>query len=970
MAAAEHLVGRAAELGSFGQLLSDLESGRSATIELVGEPGIGKTRLLAELAARADERGLLVLGGCASELESDLPFWVFVDALDEFVQGLDPHRLDALGDDVKTELAHVLPSLSRPAAGDGGALQHERYRSHRAVRELLEVLAAGKPLVLVLDDLHWADPASVELLGALLRRPPDAALLTALAVRPRQVPERLAAVLERAHRSGSLERVELEALSKAEAQELLGPAAAETAGLYETSGGNPFYLEQLARSLARAPANVAGPGVSLEGVEVPQGVAAALAEELALLSENARRVLEGAAVAGDPFEPELAAAASASTDVEAIEALDELLRLDLVRPTDVPRRFRFRHPIVRRTVYETTPGGWRLAAHERCAEALAKMGISARARAHHVEYSARPGDLVAIATLREAGEATAHRAPASAERWFSAALRLLPESAPAEERVELLLARSGALAATGRFADSHAVLLESSTIAPDDAVGLRVRLVAATAGVEHLLGRHQQAHARLESALAKLDDSDSAEAVALMIELAVDSLYRGAYAEMSGWAERAVSSAESLGDRPLTAAAFAVRTLAAALSGAVAAARAYRVEASEFVDALSDEELARRLDALAHLATAEMYLDLFEHSGRHAARALEIGRATGQGDLFPLIFPMLGTSLWVQGRLAESAEVFDGAIEHARLLENVQALAWNLFNRSFAALAAGDVDLAFSTARESVELAKHLDESVITGHAAWGLAAALLETGRAAEAAELLLASTGGEELTVIPGGWRANGLWLLTRCLLEAGRRTEAERAAAAAGACADALGLPMATAMARLAEATLDLDDGAGSRAAGRALDAAAALAEVGDAYHAAQARMLAGRALAQAGERERALDEFERAANAFVSFGADRYRAEAERELRKLGRTVHHRTRAGTGDGGLASLTERELELARLVVDRKTNPQIAAELFLSQKTVETHLRNIFRKVGVANRVELARAVEAADRPRALNP
>ena len=100
-------------------------------------------------------------------------------------------------------------------------------------------------------------------------------------------------------------------------------------------------------------------------------------------------------------------------------------------------------------------------------------------------------------------------------------------------------------------------------------------------------------------------------------------------------------------------------------------------------------------------------------------------------------------------------------------------------------------------------------------------------------------------------------------------------------------------------------------------------------------------------------------------------DRYRAEAERELRKLGRTIHHRTRPGKPDSvGVASLTERELELARLVVDRKTNPEIAAELFLSQKTVETHLRNTFRKLGVASRVELARAVERADRTESRAP
>jgi DNA-binding NarL/FixJ family response regulator len=133
---------------------------------------------------------------------------------------------------------------------------------------------------------------------------------------------------------------------------------------------------------------------------------------------------------------------------------------------------------------------------------------------------------------------------------------------------------------------------------------------------------------------------------------------------------------------------------------------------------------------------------------------------------------------------------------------------------------------------------------------------------------------------------------------------------------------------------------------------------------------ARMLAGRALAEAGEPDQAAAELERAAAAFDSFGAARYRAEAERELRRLGRTIHRRSAPGSAGGGLASLTERELQLARLVVDRKTNPQIAAELFLSTKTVETHLRNIFRKLDVASRVELARAVEHADRTEALAP
>src|SRR5215216_5454749 len=112
MPASEHLVGRATELDFLDNLVAELDGGNPAAIALMGEPGIGKTRLLAELAARADAQGQLVLAGSASELERDLPFWVFVDALDEYVRGVDPSRLAALDEDVRTELPHVFPSLT------------------------------------------------------------------------------------------------------------------------------------------------------------------------------------------------------------------------------------------------------------------------------------------------------------------------------------------------------------------------------------------------------------------------------------------------------------------------------------------------------------------------------------------------------------------------------------------------------------------------------------------------------------------------------------------------------------------------------------------------------------------------------------------------------------------------------------------------------------------------------------------
>jgi DNA-binding NarL/FixJ family response regulator len=169
----------------------------------------------------------------------------------------------------------------------------------------------------------------------------------------------------------------------------------------------------------------------------------------------------------------------------------------------------------------------------------------------------------------------------------------------------------------------------------------------------------------------------------------------------------------------------------------------------------------------------------------------------------------------------------------------------------------------------------------------------------------------------------------------------------------------------MAHRAAAAVALERGDPATAARRALAAAAAADEVGARVEAARARTLAGRALACVAERERAVAELERAVQQLDLSGAARYRQQAERELRKLGRHVHRRTRPGKMDGaGVETLTQREAEVALLVVDRRTNPEIASELFLSVKTIETHLRSIFRKLDVSSRYDVARAVERENR------
>ncbi|HEX5925846.1 MAG TPA: AAA family ATPase, partial [Baekduia sp.] len=392
------LVGRERELAALREALGRARGGVAVALAVSGEPGIGKSRLLAELAALAEEAGCLVLSGRAQEFERGEPFGVFRDALDDYAGALGDRLRRRLGADALGELAACLPALAALGYEPQRALESERYRTHRALRALLEGLAVERPLVLLLDDLHWSDEPSLELLEALLRRRPRGRVLLACALRPRQAERRLLEAL-----ADEVVLVEPGALDLDAARALLSRALDDTQvrALHHESGGVPFYLQELARAprgLAARPASV-----ELAGGELPHAVALALQGELESLAAPAAKLLRAAAVAGDPFEFHLATAAAGLDDEDSLVSLDELVERDLVRATPVPRRLRFRHPLVRHAVYESASPSFRIAAHGRAAAALEATGAGAGARAHHVAASACPGDQQAAALLAEAG---------------------------------------------------------------------------------------------------------------------------------------------------------------------------------------------------------------------------------------------------------------------------------------------------------------------------------------------------------------------------------------------------------------------------------------------------------------------------------------------------------------------------------------------------------------------------------------
>ncbi|RJL24179.1 LuxR family transcriptional regulator [Bailinhaonella thermotolerans] len=902
-------------------------------LSLVGDPGVGKTRLLQELERRARARGLTVLRGQASEFEQEMPFGVVVDALDDHLERHPP------AEPQRRLLASVFPSLmpDSPEDSERDVTGLARYRVYRAVRQLLGDLAAGTGLVLILDDLHWADVTSVELLEHLLRHPPRGPVLLVIAYRPAQASPRLAAV------AGSSRQLAVLPLTCEEVEELLGPEMGRTRvrALYQASGGNPFYLEALTRMGGEHVNSDTGEG------ELPQSVRAALQVELSGLSAEARPVAWAAAVTADEFEPAAVAVAAELPEEAVLAALNEMVARDVVRPA-AAGRFRFRHPLVRNAAYASAAPGWRLAAHARLAEHLRRLGVPATSRAHHVERSGRFGDRDAVATLVDAARAVAPQAPATAAHWLRSALSLLPEG-PEDLplRLELLLELAQAQSVSGSLAEGRDSARELMRLLPPDDHARRARAARLCALMERQLDRPHEARQLLLEELRRMPDPQAAAAIPLRMRLVAESLMRVDFRAAQAVLDFMPDEGEDW-EPSLVVAVAALRPMPAYVGGRIEDAIRYIKKADELIAAAPDEHLAEWLDAIAWMCWAGTKMGHYETALRSFKRAAAVARATGQSYILTNLLAGQARTLVMMGRLPEALASAEESVEGARLLDSGQQLVFALTQQCLALSWMGESEAALRVGFEAVDTG-------VGGGEVWGamarqaLGVALVNAGRLDEAAEALLVACDRLENPRLPVATLLACCELLAEIEAARGRPEEAALWADRAEHLADP-GLPIEPALVRLARAhSLRASDPA--NAAKLAAEAADRLRDGRRLIDAGRALLVAGASHGHAGERGPARERLREAGDIFSACEARALHQFALKEQRRFGVRV-----TGAPAAGPYGLSPREYEVALLVAEGCTNQQIADRLFLSVRTVETHLSRVFAKLGVSSRVGVA--------------
>ncbi|MGW1932647.1 helix-turn-helix transcriptional regulator [Streptomyces sp. NPDC001919] len=981
-------VGRAGELTALTEALSRATAGEPQALLIGGEAGVGKTRLIEEFLDTACARGAVVaLGGCVELGADGLPFAPFAAALRSLRRRL-PEELSAAAEGQQAELARLLPELGDPGSHDSPD-EDSTARLFELTVRLLERLAADRTIVLVLEDLHWADASTRHLLTYLLRTLRRGRIVVVASYRADDIHRRhpLRPLLAELDRLRTIRRIELARFTRTEVhRQLTGILAAEpdpalVEEVFERSDGNAFFVEELV--------------VSHEAGCAAGQLSASLRDLLLVrvetLPEDAQRIARIVAEGGSTVEYGLLAAVARLTEDDLIEALRAAVGANLLLAVPDGDGYRFRHSLVREAVSDDLLPGERSRLNRRYAEALeADPGLvrtdeRANRLATYWYHAHDPAE--ALPAVLSASVATRKRhAYAEQLRLLERAMELW-EDAPAETRGSL------------RPMD-YAEAYPACGCDPETAALSYLDLLAEAAVAARLSGDRERALKICRTALRVLDDAEPGDPLRAAWFWTERARLQSNLGRGDGWEE--IARAQELVKGLPPSAVHAVVLVGAAGWGMLrnpgpdaltAAERA--VEYARLVNAESIELNARLTLGTLMTAAGDVEAGLAEmHAVRERTAILGQFTETARAHI------NISSALESLGRSAEAVELAETGIRVARSYGLVDSIGWVESNRAESLFSLGGWDEAGEIAARlvrsatsskprgsaSLRLAQlavargELDAArghLADARAAYGcdtipqyvlpMAQVDIAVAAAEGRVEDVRARLAATEAAGFPPSTHRYG-WplVLTAVTAEADSRglpaADEGRAEALAVVrrCVRALATPAPVWEAYSRQVSEEIARAEGRETAARWAEVVAAFEPLGRPHQLARARhRLADALLVEGGRREEATALLREARATAVRLGARPLREDVEllAARARLSLTEEKQTPAPSEPGDdTFGLTPREQDVLRLVAAGRTNRQIAEELFISPKTASVHVSNILAKLGVSGRGEAA--------------
>jgi class 3 adenylate cyclase/DNA-binding CsgD family transcriptional regulator len=935
------LVGRDVEIETLREAVAAAAAGHGQVVLIEGEPGIGKTRLVEAACEHARTAGFEVFVGRSDDLVSAHPFAPFVAALGIVSNAPHPDRA-AIAALVDTH--DVSDTRSLPAAPNPGL----QYRVIEALGALVERLAARGPLLLALDDLQWADASTFAAIRSIARRVETLPVLLLGSCRAGHDVAELHRVTDDLLRAGGT-RLALGPLDDASVKSLITEVLEESpsdALLARVQGasGNPLFVIEYVRSIQATTS--AGNGESDAALEFRLTVL----RRLASLSEDTNEALRLAAILGSTFSPADLAVVSGKSIVQLTPAIHQAVVSAMLEERG--DHLAFRHALVRDAIYEHIPSAVRRQLHREVGKALADTGADALVVAHHLGLGAGAEDPEAVDWLRRAARGAAPRSPAVAVELLRRARDLLGLTSPLRD--ELLAELAVTLAWSGQLAEAEALSIEVLERRPDPGVAgvLRCGLVYALTWQ----GRPREAlrHTVLDPD-ERISDWDAA---LLKAEAAVASALAFDLKTAGSLAAEAAEGAERLGHElahchALTAQAW-VANFAGRIHEAVDLARRAVVIADR--SATSEAHLAHPRFFLGGIPL--LALDRLDEAEEMLRSGLRIAENLGLAWSLPLYHAFLGAKGFIAGD-------FDGAIadlEAALAVADEVGLHIGIIAATSAWLAAiqlhrDDLDGAERTLSTAMGRLAETGPQLGMGPFNWARALVLEARQKHDEALALLqtawdLFMEGGPvtDPSRVKGPmtdpWSAMAF---VRMCVATGDHQRAASLLPAIEDQASAVDTPFMQGQALRCRGLVEQNPDTLVRAVAlyrqcpRPLELAAVCED-------------AGVLLASTGRLEEAVPLWNEAIELYEGLGAERGVARLGAHLRERGIKRGTRRRHVRATSGWESLTETEHKVTGLVAQRLSNPEVAERLYISRHTVESHLKHIYRKLGLSSRRELA--------------